>query len=57
MRMAAAGSPGLRKKGGMGRPYAVISTVSRSRSVRRDESRKPFANGLLSIFSFVICTR
>ncbi len=27
----------------------------RSRSVRRLESRNPFANGLLSIFNFVIC--
>ena len=27
-----------------------------SRSVSRDESRNPFANGLLSIFNFVICS-
>lgn len=28
-----------------------------SKSVRREESRKPLANGLLSILSFVICNR
>jgi len=31
------------------------STVSLSKSVSRLESRNPFAKGLLSIFSFVIC--
>lgn len=28
-----------------------------SKSVSRDESRNPFANGFESIFSFVICLR
>ena len=31
------------------------SMVSRSKSVNLEESLKPFANGLLSILSFVIC--
>jgi hypothetical protein len=36
--------------------YGVINPYL-SNSVRREESRNPFAKGLLSIFSFVICLR
>ena len=35
----------------------MFSMVSLSKSERREESRKPLANGLLSIFSLVICIR
>jgi len=42
--------------------FIVAGLMSRrvthlSKSVRRDESRKPLANGLLSILSLVICNR
>lgn len=45
---------GLRKRTVRHIKYIRVSTY-RSKSVSLDESRKPFANGLLSIFSFVIC--